>query len=220
MNSQPAAEVRVSVYPAGDDRAADRALLPRAVAEMLWVDVTTVSVTRTCPDCGGDHGRPEVRVRGAHAWASLSRGGSLVAVAVSTAGPVGVDLAAVATVGSHPLDAFGIEELGAIRNSPDGAGLMTRLWTAKEAILKADGRGLRCDPRDLELRGGPAGSTVLVGWPDSRVDVSRVHLHAFEPSDGIVATVSAFADSRPRFRVARGTVRTGAGEPSSTPSAG
>lgn len=77
----------------------------------------------------------------------------------------------------------------------DRATALLRLWTRKEAALKADGRGFRCEPRLVDVR-----AAVVAGLPgalrvrDLRVGAGyvgavcapgadwTVHLHAFEPA--------------------------------------
>ena len=154
--------VRVLVRPSAG-RDADRALL-----------AAFGTVTRLCPDCGGDHGMPVVAEQGR--WVSLSRAGGLVAVAFSTAGPVGVDLESRDAVARHPAQGL---------RHPDATE-----WTAKEAVLKADGRGLRVDPGELVVDNGR-----LVEWAGCPVPLDRVRLHNFAATDDLVGTVAWFGDA-------------------------
>jgi 4'-phosphopantetheinyl transferase len=153
--------VHVFVRPSAG-RAADRALL-----------AGFGTVTQHCPDCGGDHGRPVVAEPGR--WVSLSRAGGLVTVAFSTAGPVGVDLESSEAVSRHPAQGL---------RHPDAAE-----WTTKEAVLKADGRGLRVDPAELVVAGGR-----LVEWAGCPVPLAHVQLHHFAVTDDLVGTVAWFGD--------------------------
>ncbi|MCU1420493.1 MAG: 4-phosphopantetheinyl transferase [Microbacteriaceae bacterium] len=143
-------------------RDADRALLAKFG-----------TVTQVCPDCGGDHGRPVVAEPGR--WVSLSRSGGLVAVAFSTAGPVGVDLESRAAVARHPVRGL---------RHPDA-----REWTTKEAVLKADGRGLRVDPAELVFVDGR-----LAEWAGCPVPLATVRLHHFAATDDLVGTVAWFGE--------------------------
>ncbi len=161
------ADVIVTIHPRADDPAADRAMLRNAVAPFV--------VSQRCPDCGGDHGRPIVDADGL--WASLSRAGGMVAIAVSTAGPVGVDIESRAAADRFPLDS-GAEPLEPVR-----------LWTIKEAVLKADGRGLRCDPRELVIGSGPR----LAAWADASFALDRLTLAEFELPDDIAGAVAVVA---------------------------
>ena len=131
------------------------------------------TVTQVCPDCGGDHGRPVVAEPGR--WVSLSRSGGLVAVAFSAAGPVGVDLESRAAVARHPVQGL---------RHPDA-----REWTAKEAVLKADGRGLCVDPAELVVADGR-----LSRWDGCRVPLATVRLHHFAATDDLVGTVAWFGE--------------------------
>lgn len=79
---------------------------------------------------------------------SLSHTEGMVAVAISEAGPVGVDVEAVdrKNVPHTDFSAFGLssEETAhlAALSEPDRSETFIDLWTAREAVAKADGRGL------------------------------------------------------------------------------
>jgi len=132
-------------------------LLRLEAAGALGVDPLAVPLRWECPGCGGpDHGRPLVdgvdRVSGVSGVSggvplgvSVAHAGDLAVVAVSTAGPVGVDVEVV-----HP--------------GQDPADL--RSWVWDEAALKATGEGLAgdaaaalaaCDVRDLAPAPAPPG---------------------------------------------------------------
>lgn len=82
---------------------------------------------------------------------SISHAGGLAVCALSDGGPIGVDCEPIApkTAGTLALVASG-EELARAGASPEA---QTRLWCAKEAVLKLLGLGLSCDPRDVVLDG-------------------------------------------------------------------
>lgn len=111
--------------PADD---ADDRTLERLAASFAGVD--EVRVVRACRSCGSDrHGKPQVV--GAPAHVSLSRAGGLAVVAVTDAGPVGVDLELTAST---------------TRELPDVAA-----WVRAESIVKATGHGLMVDPDTIEV---------------------------------------------------------------------
>jgi len=169
-------DTTVEVHPRGAD---DHAMLAALAARLLGRPAV---VEHRCPTCGSaDHGRPLVE----GAFVSLSRAGELVAVAVSLDGPVGIDIETVAGVAASGFDdvAFSADEAGDIRASDSPDLLRTRLWTAKEAILKARGTGLRADPR--------------------LVDTHDADLDWFEPEPGYVVTVARLREETPSRSSAR-----------------
>ncbi len=139
------------------------ALLRLAAAAQLGVAAAGLRVDRRCGRCGGQHGRPVLPGAGLHA--SVSHAGDCVAVALTGAGPVGVDVEAVGELDYGPLLASvcTADEQPQVRTVAD----FYVYWTRKEAVLKATGEGLRrpmadlavtppdAAPRLLTLAGGP-----------------------------------------------------------------
>jgi len=104
------------------------------VATVVGVQPETVEVGRICGRCGSsEHGRPWAG-HGVHV--SLARSGPHLVTAVSTTGPVGVDVEDVAAVDRAWPDLAPLA--GPI---PDGVG-HAPWWCRLEAVLKRDGVGL------------------------------------------------------------------------------
>lgn len=130
----------VQIHPVAAD--AD-AILREQVAALLDVDPATVQVGRLCPRCGSSaHGRPRARAAGRReqVGVSISRSGPHLVTAAGRHAHLGVDIEQIAAVAAgwdgalvlHP------SEHGEDRDPAAQAAL----WCRKEAILKADGRGL------------------------------------------------------------------------------
>lgn len=154
----------VDVHASGPD---DRGLLAALAARLLGVPRDTVVVEQHCSHCGGTgHGRPRATAP-APVFLSLSRAGGRVAVAASIDGPVGVDIESVKRVASAGFDdvAFTERERVRLRTDVDRA----LLWAAKEAVLKARGRGLRTDPRTVEVELGADGRLASAATSELRV---------------------------------------------------
>ena len=131
-------------------RAADRVAYAAAHALLYRALGATLGVARDALRLARDAmGRPYLATPAALALDfNLSHTEGLVAVALSTAGRVGVDV----EDGNRPLPpgdelhAYGVsdEELAQIKalaTAPAGRHFMT-LWSSREAVAKADGRGL------------------------------------------------------------------------------
>ncbi|GAB3584036.1 hypothetical protein GCM10027406_29730 [Leifsonia lichenia] len=108
-----------------------RSMLRDLVAELASVAPEDVRIAARCPDCGGEHGRPVVMAPDA-----------ATAVRVSLAHAGGVTVAAALVGGSVGVDA----EPRTPRTQAQRTEDELRQWTRIEAVLKADGRGLRVDP--------------------------------------------------------------------------
>lgn len=187
---------------AGTARADADDLVRHVVGEVCAVDAGDVAVARVCPGCGSrEHGRPVATVagrRGPHV--SISRAGGLVCVAVTDAGPVGVDVELsgaagfgdFATVGLHPLE------------RSRGAHEQTRTWVRKEALVKATGDGLRLDLRRIRLT-ELATHPALVSW-DERPPAGPVWMRDVDGPRGYVLAVSVLTALDPQVTVVEARV--------------
>jgi 4'-phosphopantetheinyl transferase len=91
----------------------------------------------------GQHGKPSLR--DSEIEFSLSHSGDLVAIAVSPRQPVGIDVERITTRANLlevAGDAFNAAERAWLYAQPDTDRAFFRLWTIKEAAMKADGTGL------------------------------------------------------------------------------
>jgi 4'-phosphopantetheinyl transferase len=146
------------VRPADRERFTIGAALVRSlVGALAGVGPREVVLDRTCPGCGGAHGK--ITVPGAEApQLSLSHSGDLVAVALHPSAEVGVDVEQVAR-GFDPLSLAAIALTG--REEADLRALpaerrpaaFARYWVRKEAFVKATGEGLRRPPGEVEVSG-------------------------------------------------------------------
>lgn len=128
-----------------------RMLLRELVAELTGADLASITIAATCSDCGREHGQsriaghPEVHV-------SLSHTGGRTAAAATVGTAIGGTAIGGAAIGVdiERRDASPTR-LAAILKIASGADLAH--WTRVEAVLKADGRGLRVDPRAVQVIG-------------------------------------------------------------------
>jgi 4'-phosphopantetheinyl transferase len=131
-------------------------LLRIAAARHLGIRPADVAVDRTCGRCGAQHGRP--RLPGTSLRASVSHSGDIIAVAITSAGEVGVDVEAVRSI-----DFAAVTESVCTpreRNYVRAATDFYTFWTRKEAVLKATGEGLNRPMTDLDVT--PPGSAPVL----------------------------------------------------------
>ena len=141
-----------------------RMLLREVAAELLGTRPDSVVIVARCPDCGGPHGQP--RVEHSTMRLSLSRCATAVVAVASRITAVGIDV--------EP-DDVGPDRLAAI-------GILTGVesvlhWTAIEAVLKADGRGLRVDPARVLISRRPPGFRAWVADSGRSYRVTQPELH-------------------------------------------
>jgi 4'-phosphopantetheinyl transferase len=163
----PAERARADRYRRPEDR--DRsllsaALLRAAAASVTGVAAADVAVSRACPDCSEEHGRPMLPGSGLHVSASHS--GGWVCVALTRSAPIGVD---VEQVGRRIVGIAGSIGPPADPTGGDGARALTVLWTRKEAVLKADGSGLRTPMPEVVVTAAGV-DPALVRHPTLRPD--------------------------------------------------
>ncbi|XVX19056.1 4'-phosphopantetheinyl transferase family protein [Actinomycetota bacterium] len=163
------------------------ALLRTTVGEVLGTDPSSLVFVRRCDVCGGhDHGKPAIADHpGLHV--SLSYAGSMAVVAVTEAGPIGVDVEEVAATGfdGFPDVTLAPEEREAVE-SLTGTALLTaraRTWARKEAVLKATGHGLSIDPPAIQVS-GPDEPAALLSWAAGVPSPGPVQLLDYEVDAG------------------------------------
>jgi 4'-phosphopantetheinyl transferase len=139
----PAEASRFASDPHPERFLTGRMLLRELAAELTGRELERVPVTAACPDCGREHGQP--RVAGLHV--SLSHAGDRTVAVVHPDRAIGVD---IERRDVSPERVAAIREIagGVGASDPDAA--LAR-WTRIEAVLKADGRGLRIDPRAVVI---------------------------------------------------------------------
>ncbi len=119
------------------------AVLKCAVAVHEGCPAPSVRVDRRCETCGGQHGRPGVPGTDLHV--SVSHSGPLVVVALTGAGPVGVDC-------EHRVTNRLLPRARSVVTASEpivGPGDLLTYWCRKESVVKATGDGLRVPLREV-----------------------------------------------------------------------
>lgn len=185
-------------------------LLIREATSLTRRDSPELRLSHLCPACGSaEHGRPLLTVAGEPGPGpslSLSRTGRLTVVAVSGAGPVGVDVEA-----DRAADFPGFRRV-ALHPGEHSTARDTVLWVRKESVLKATGHGLRVDPSRVRVT-APGEPAALVEWNGPGAP-STAWLYDVETAPGHVAAVTVLAPHRPAL-----LVRAAGGAPASTTTA-
>lgn len=168
------------VVPPTDAAASAHALLRLLLSERTQQPPTAHVLVRRCTRCGGAHGKPRLQHPSLHV--SLAYVASAVAVAVTDAGPVGVDLERPPATGFDGFDGVALAPGETASTTAERA----RLWTRKEAALKATGEGLLRDPRTVDVRG-----TTALG----------AHLLDVDLPGALTSAVAVLCAQRPRLAV-------------------
>ena len=162
---------------------AGRAALRSAAARM---GEPAIVIQARCPECGLSHGRPTAAPGGAsrRLYLGLTHCDG-VAIAVASRRPVGIDAEPVSTSS---------ERRAAIDELAPGRGDAVQRWTAIEAVLKADGRGLRLPPDAVRL-GMPRLGMRGFGRRSARLDGRRYGLRTLRLGGCVVTVATERASS-------------------------
>ncbi|MGB7962471.1 MAG: hypothetical protein WCF12_05865 [Propionicimonas sp.] len=154
---------------------AGRALLTRLVEPLAPPASRWQVTTGPCQHCGQPHG--PVTVLGVAVRVSVSYSTGIVVAAAASAsevGRLGVDVEV-----DRPDPVRDAHLRGLLGDSPEPA---LRRWCRVEAVLKADGRGLRVDPGTVTLpdprfevrdAAGPPGFLISLAWTSTAVSAAR-----------------------------------------------
>jgi len=157
-------------------------LLRAEAARFHDVPPAQIVVVHECLRCGSDaHGRPRLLATAAvrrPAHVSVARAGDLSVVAITDAGPVGVDVEAEGAAGFAGFEDVALHRDERATTADDA----TRLWVRKEALLKAYGLGLAIDPRDIRL-----GDDGLEAWDSAHPPPRTVWLRDLAVPGHVVA---------------------------------
>ncbi|MFD7769398.1 4'-phosphopantetheinyl transferase family protein [Streptomyces sp. NPDC059787] len=170
---------------------AGRALLRTLAADLLGTTASRVIVGSSCPDCPRPHGKPTLP--GTPWETSVSHSGDLVAVALSTAGPVGVDVERIdEALVPGELRPQVLSPAEAAVHPHDTPRSFFRTWTRKEAVLKATGTGLRVPMSGMTVT-APDAPPVVTSFQDRPELVGRIRMADLDPAPGYAASVAVIS---------------------------
>ena len=177
------------------------ALVRTLLGELLGEAPADVAIERHCVRCGsGDHGKPRLADTAAAVHFSLAHSGPHVAVAVSRAGPVGIDVETLKPNRDYrPLQRKTLTADEAVAFAAGGARPLDflRTWVRKEAVTKAVGTGIATPFDSFAVSGGAEPATLLT-WPD---DPSLVHRTTLRDLPGDPDRPAAVAILAPDVRI-------------------
>jgi len=170
-------------------------LLRALVAQRTNVPFAAATIDRTCDRCGEAHGRPRLAQPGLEA--SISHAGEVVAVGLTTAGPVGVDVEVVGRGEYESLIASvcTTTEQAHVRGPRD----FYAYWARKEAVLKATGEGLRRPMTDLVVTPPHSAPVLLALGPASSPPLCR--MTDVPAGDGYVGAVAVLGAAVVEFAI-------------------
>jgi 4'-phosphopantetheinyl transferase len=191
----PAERDRADGYrhgPSRDRFTLGRALARAVVGRVAGVSPGSVRFIAVCRGCGGPHGRLVADTPDGPLWVSVTHSAERVGVALAGGAACGLDLEAVTLRGALPVRALSGRERAALGRLPDAGRVAAfiRLWTRKEAVLKATGDGLAVPPANLTVS-PPWRPARLLSWVDRPPPHTAVHLRDLDVGPGYRACLAA-----------------------------
>jgi 4'-phosphopantetheinyl transferase len=162
------------------------ALLRLVAAPLTARPAARVVVDRSCPTCDRPHGRPRLPETGLDV--SISHSGATVAVAVSAAGAVGVDVQQVQADSVDELSPLVLADSEA-RHVAVARDFFT-YWTRKEALVKATGDGVTVPLPEVVVT-PPGTPPRLLGYP--RQGELAAQLRDLSPGLGYVGALAVLS---------------------------
>lgn len=168
-----------------------RALIRGIAARELGQKPADITIDSSCFDCGKPHGKPKVT----GLEISISHSGDRVALALTTASPVGIDVEEIrdASVDDLAGIAFSAIEREAFDAAPDKKTAFFTYWARKEAVVKATGKGMSVPMSTFVLTPHDQPPRVLAS-ESADVDPKRIHMADLDAGDGYRAAVAVFGD--------------------------
>lgn len=152
----------------------------------------------------GEHGKPSLEVlspeRDGALSFNLSHSGNLAVLAISRDGEVGVDVEKVREIDLRIVRRFftdrEADEIAATVTTQQLAAFF-RVWTAKEAVVKATGEGIRRGLDTFELAGLPDGQACVVPLSHAARPPLSARVTWFVPVAGYAAAVAGLDANAP-----------------------
>jgi phosphopantetheinyl transferase len=169
--------------PRASQEARRRALQHRA-------DQAGVQLFWSCPVCGADgHGRPQLRDRRGDISVTWAGRWGVAAIASSR---IGVDAELWRDAPSPATSVLSSTEVVALASlpAPSRAQGFLRLWTAKEAVAKADGRGLTLPLTKLDVASVITDDRATVPFDGATWHVAQFD-HAFPDGQPAIIALAA-----------------------------
>lgn len=174
-----------------------RGALRRILADLLGID------PRTVPVIEGAHGKPRLEAAGrTPVGFNVSHSGDRFVVAVAMGMEPGVDVERIRprrSVEGLSRRFFSPAERAEVASAPDPLDAFYRVWTRKEAVIKADGRGVGIGLDRFDVNAEEPPFLRDARWNGAGPDeASRWSLRSLEAGPGYAA---ALAVRRPRFEL-------------------
>ncbi|SEN39779.1 4'-phosphopantetheinyl transferase family protein [Lihuaxuella thermophila] len=170
-------------------------LLRLLLAQILHKDPKEIPISRACPDCGKEHGKPRLLETSPESIEiSVSHSGQLVVIALARSVPIGIDVEEIRR--DVPVDQLALDILSpleqrefALLPEAEKQEAFYVYWTRKEAVLKALGLGLSVPLKQVSVTGRNQ-PPRLIRWDSAHSLPDHVSMFPLSLGSGYEACLS------------------------------
>jgi 4'-phosphopantetheinyl transferase len=130
---------------------------------------------------------------------NLSHSGDKILIALSATGPVGIDIEQIKPAPPYEIapEAFTPEERDLLAHTEpqDRAEIFYQLWTRKEALVKAIGRGLDLGLQNITVHSNLAAAQSIANLSGPLAEAGAWHLFRLPPISGFAAALASQDDA-------------------------
>ena len=169
---------------------AGRSILRKILSRYLAITPSQINF------CYGPQGKPALSNDGdgLSLCFNLSHSGDMVLYAITRDRQIGVDIEQIREINAEQLAQrfFSLQEFAAIKSvsPPQKQAAFFQLWTCKEAVLKATGKGIS-GLEQVEIRLGIEDPTQLIRLDGDSLSIDNWSIQQFAPAAGYTAALAA-----------------------------
>lgn len=144
-------------------------------------------------------GKPELAHPASGPHFNLSHSGTKILIALSATGPLGIDIEQIKPAPPYEIapEAFTPQEQNLLAHTApqDRAEIFYQLWTRKEALVKAIGRGLDLGLQNITVHSNLAAAQSVANLSGPLAEAGAWHLFRLPPIPGFAAALAAQDDA-------------------------
>ncbi len=173
--------------------AASFTFLRLVLSNYVGINPKEIGISRTCKQCGGPHGKPELISYDKYINFNVSHTSEYIVVGITTYSDIGIDIEEIdddldLNLFSSVLNKQELKYLNSVSNDKKKNNFI-KYWTRKESIVKATGIGLSTDLADLFVSNCDS-PPVIIEWSGHEEDINKYHLYDFSINKQVLGCIT------------------------------